>query len=79
MLFRLKNTGATYQRLINKVFHNQIIHNMEVYVDDILVKLKKAEDHIKHLREMFKILRRYQMKLNPQKCAFGVGSGKYSW
>ena len=50
---------------------------MEVYVDDMLVKSKKAEDHIKHLGEMFEILRKYQMKLNPQKCAFGVGSGKF--
>ena len=50
---------------------------MEVYIDDMLVKSKKAEDHIKHLDEMFKILRKYQMKLNPQKCAFGVGSRKF--
>ena len=50
---------------------------MEVYVDDMLVKSKKAEDHIKHLGEMFEILRKYQMKLNPRKCVFSVASGKF--
>ncbi|XP_074346553.1 uncharacterized protein LOC141685345 [Apium graveolens] len=50
---------------------------MEVYVDDMLVKSKVAGDHIKHLMEMFDILRRFRMKLNPQKCVFGVESGKF--
>ena len=54
---------------------------MKVYVNEMLVKSKKAEDHVKHLDEMFKILRKYQMKWNPQKCVFGVGSGSFwdSW
>ena len=50
---------------------------MEVYVDDMLVKSLKKEDHVIDLREMFALLRRYNMKLNPAKCAFGVGSGKF--
>ncbi|XP_063948059.1 uncharacterized protein LOC135152159 [Daucus carota subsp. sativus] len=50
---------------------------MEVYVDDMLVKSKEAQDHIQHLAEMFNILRKYRMKLNPQKCVFGVESGKF--
>ena len=50
---------------------------MEVYVDDMLVKSKKAEDHLGHLEEMFQVLRRYHMKLNPLKCSFGVSSGKF--
>nr|XP_017245494.1 PREDICTED: uncharacterized protein LOC108217161 [Daucus carota subsp. sativus] len=50
---------------------------MEVYVDDMLVKSKEAQDHIRHLSEMFDILRKYRMKLNPQKCVFGVESGKF--
>ncbi|XP_019232993.1 PREDICTED: uncharacterized protein K02A2.6-like [Nicotiana attenuata] len=50
---------------------------MEVYVDDMLVKLTKKEDHIGHLKEAFEILKRYGMKLNPEKCAFGVTSGKF--
>ncbi|XP_074327344.1 uncharacterized protein LOC141665262 [Apium graveolens] len=50
---------------------------MEVYVDDMLVKYKQAEDHIADFTEMFHILRKYRMKLNPQKCVFGVESGKF--
>ncbi|XP_024018842.1 uncharacterized protein LOC112090833 [Morus notabilis] len=50
---------------------------MEVYVDDILVKSARASQHIDHLGEMFGVLKKYHMKLNPQKCAFGVGSGKF--
>ena len=50
---------------------------MEVYVDDMLVNSKLAKDHIQDLNQMFKVLRRYQMKLNPLKCLFGVASGKF--
>ena len=50
---------------------------MEVYIDDMLVKSKKRFDHTKHLQEAFKLLRKYNMKLNPLKCAFGVSSGKF--
>ena len=46
-------------------------------MDDMLVKSKVAEDHVKHLKQMFDILRKHQMKLNPLKCALGVGSGKF--
>ena len=77
MPFGLKNTGATYQRLVNKIFQDQIGRNMEVYVDDMLVKSVEAEEHIKDLQEAFGTLRKYQMKLNPTKCAFGVASGKF--
>ena len=63
--------------LVNKIFHNQIERNMEVYIDDMLVKSKKMEDHIKDLDEAFKILKQYNIKLNPSKCAFGVSSGKF--
>ena len=77
MPFGLKNAGATYQRLVNKMFHDQIGRNMEVYVDDMLVKNKKDEDHLTNLKETFQRLRRYNMKLNPTKCVFGVSSGKF--
>ena len=50
---------------------------MEVYVDDMLVKSKEKLTHLDDLREMFAILKQYQMKLNPSKCAFGVVSGKF--
>ncbi|XP_074336645.1 uncharacterized protein LOC141673809 [Apium graveolens] len=77
MPFGLINAGATYQRLVNMMFKNQIGRTMEVYMDDMLVKSKVANDHIKNLMEMFNILRRFRMKLNPQKCMFGVESGKF--
>ena len=70
MPFGLKNAGATYQRLVNAMFKLQIGKTMEVYVDDMLVKSKRAIDHIENLAEMFVILCKYGMKLNPLKCSF---------
>ena len=77
MPFGLKNAGATYQRLVNKIFQSQIGRNMEVYIDDILVKNVKDSDHIKDLTEAFEALRRHNMKLNLAKCAFIVFSRKF--
>ena len=77
MPFRLKNAGATYQRLVNKIFNKQIGKNMEVYMDDMLVKSKEELAHLDDLRETFTTLKQYQMKLNPSKCVFGVVSGKF--
>ena len=57
MPFGLKNAGSTYQRLVNKMFSKQIGRNMEVYVDDILVKIKEELAHLDDLREMFATLR----------------------
>ncbi|KAL0458440.1 UNVERIFIED_CONTAM: hypothetical protein Slati_0471200 [Sesamum latifolium] len=77
MPFGLKNVGATYQRLVDKIFRPQIGKNVEVYVDDMLVKSKKAEDHIADLEETFAVLRKCKLKLNPAKCAFGVPGGRF--
>ena len=77
MPFGLKNAGATYQRLVNRMFQKQIGATMEVYIDDMLVKSTTAGLHIDHLSEAFQILRNYNMKLNPAKCAFGVSAGKF--
>ena len=77
MPFGLKNVGATYQRLVNRMFQKQIGMTMEVYIDDMLVKSISADLHITHLTETFQILRDYNMKLNPAKCAFGVSAGKF--
>ena len=77
MPFGLKNAGATYQRLVNRMFQKQIGTTMEVYIDDMLVKSTIAGLHITHLSETFQILRDYNMKLNPAKCAFGVSAGKF--
>ncbi|RVW29569.1 Retrovirus-related Pol polyprotein from transposon 17.6 [Vitis vinifera] len=76
MPFGLKNAGATYQRLMTKIFKPLIGRSVEVYIDDIVVKSKTREQHILHLQEVF-ILRKYDMKLNPSKCAFGVSAGKF--
>ena len=77
MPFGLKNASAMYQRLENQMFSKQIGRNMEVYVDNILVKSKEAKTHLEDLQETFDTLRRYRMKLNPVKCVFGVLSGKF--
>ena len=77
MPFGLKNAGATYQRLVNRMFQKQIGTTMEVYIDDMLVKSTTVELLIAHLSEAFQILRKYNMKLNPTKCAFGVSAGKF--
>ncbi|KAL8464668.1 hypothetical protein ACS0TY_034245 [Phlomoides rotata] len=77
MPFGLKNAGATYQRLVNTMFADQIGKTMEVYIDDIIVKSTKIENHLRDLDEAFDILRKFNMKLNPKKCNFGVESGKF--
>ena len=77
MLFGLKNVGATYQKLVNKMFSQQIGRNMEVYVDDMLVKSKEELTHLNDLKETLATLKRYQMWLNPSKCVFGVASGVF--
>ncbi|CAL8990140.1 unnamed protein product, partial [Prunus brigantina] len=77
MPFGLKNAGATYQRLVNRIFAQHIGSIMEVYVDDMLVKSRTAEGHQENLALMFGILKNYRMRLNPTKCAFGVASGKF--
>lgn len=77
MPFGLKNAGATYQRLVNEMFADLIGVNMEVYIDDMLVKSRQNGTHIEDLRQCFTILRKYQMKLNPAKCTFGVAGGKF--
>ena len=77
MPFGLKNAGVTYQRLVNHMFRPQIGRNVEVYVDDMLVKSQNEEIHLDDLHETFDTLRQYNMKLNPSKCAFRVSSGKF--
>nr|XP_016473924.1 PREDICTED: RNA-directed DNA polymerase homolog [Nicotiana tabacum] len=76
MPFGLKNVGATYQRLVKQMFKKQLDNTVEVYIDDMLVKSLRDEDHIDHMKEALEILRKYGMKLNPEKCAFRVTSGK---
>ena len=77
MPFGLKNAGATFQRLVTKLFYKQIGRTMEVYIDDMVVKTKQACNHLDDLEEVFKILKEFGLRLNASKCAFGVGSGKF--
>jgi hypothetical protein len=77
MPFGLKNAGATYQRLVNKMFRDQIERNIEVYLDDMLVKSRKVAGHLTDLEKTFNTLRKHQMKLNPAKCTFGILPGKF--
>ena len=77
MPFGLKNAKATYQRLMNKMFAHQIGRNVQVYVNDMLIKGVREDDHLSDLQETFNMLRTYNMKLNPSKCAFEVTAGKF--
>jgi hypothetical protein len=76
MPFRLKSAGATYQRGIQWCLHSQIGRNAEAYVDDVVVKTREKEGLISDLAETFDNLRKFKMKLNPEKCTFNVPSGK---
>ena len=69
MPFGLKNASSAYQRAINAIFHDMLGYHMEIYIDDIVVKSKKAIEHVNHLRKSFEMMRLHQLKL---KCAFGV-------
>ena len=77
MPFGLKNARATYQRLVNRMFSHQIGRNVEVYVDDMLVKSKEEANYLDDLKETFSTLHKYNLKLNPTKCFFVVASGKF--
>ena len=77
MSFGLKNVGATYQRLVTKMFRSLLGITIEVYINDMLVKSKERPDHADHLQKAFELLRAYGMKLNPLKCAFGVSAGRF--
>ena len=77
MPFGLKNVGATYQRMITKMFELQLGKNIEIYIDDMVVKSKTESKHFNDLGDIFGILRRHKLHLNAFKCSFGVGSGKF--
>lgn len=77
MSFGLKNIGATYQRLMTKIFKSLIGHTGEVYIDDIVVESETGNKYTQHLEEIFRLLRKYGMKLNPSKCAFRVSASKF--
>ncbi|GJZ21591.1 reverse transcriptase domain-containing protein [Tanacetum coccineum] len=77
MPFGLRNAGATYHRLVDKTFHGQIGRNLEVYVDDLVIKSRTEDEVVRDIEETFKTLRKINMKLNPKKCTFGVEEGMF--
>nr|GEV55212.1 reverse transcriptase domain-containing protein [Tanacetum cinerariifolium] len=77
MPFGLKNAGATYQRLMDKAFEGQIGQNIEVYVDDLVVKSYMEAEMMRDIEETFRTLRKVNMKLNPKKCSFGLAEGVF--
>ena len=77
MPFGLKNVGATYQRAMNALFHDMLRHHIELYIDDIMVKSKRASEHVDHLNKSFERMRHHQLKRNLPNCAFGVCAGNF--
>ena len=75
--FELKNVGAIFQRMVNKVFKVLIGSTIEVYVDDMLVKSVQRTYHLQHLDKAFDLLRQLKVMLNLGKCKFGVAFGKF--
>jgi len=72
MPFRLKNAGATYQRMVIALLHDMMYNEVKVYIDDMIEKSKDREGHITNLRKFFERIKEYKLRLNPQKCTFGV-------
>ena len=77
MSFGLKNAGSTYQRMMTKMFEPQLGKNIEVYIDDMVVKSKLVSEHVMDLTSIFEILREHKLRLNASKYSFGVGSGNF--
>ena len=77
MPFRLKNAGSTYQKMMTRMFESQLGKNIEIYIDDMVVKSKVVSKHMGNLGNIFEILRRHKLRLNASKCSFGMGLGKF--
>jgi uncharacterized protein YehS (DUF1456 family) len=76
MIFRLKNVGATYQRAMVALFHDMMQKEIKVYVDNMIAKSREGENHVQILKKLFERLRKYNLRLNPTRCSFGVKSEK---
>ena len=77
MTFGLKNAGATYQRAMNFIFHEFISKLVEIYIDDVVVKSRDFTRHLVDLRKVLECTRKHGLKMNPNKCAFGVSAGQF--
>ena len=72
MPFSLKNAGTTYQRAMNAIFHDMLGYHMTVYINGIVVKYKRASEHVDHFKKIFERMRHHQLKINLLKWAFRV-------
>jgi len=77
MSFGLRNAGATFQRSMDTMFAAQIRRNLELYIDDLVVKTPEDAIHTTDLGEIFQQVKKFNMRLNPAKCTFGVQAGKF--
>jgi hypothetical protein len=77
MTFGLKNAGATYQRTMNYIYHDLIGKLVEIYIDDVVVKSTSTGGHMEDLHQVFEWTRRFGLKMNPKKCAFGVSASQF--
>jgi hypothetical protein len=77
MMFDMTNSGATYQRAMNLIFHNLLGVLLEVYIDDLVIKSADFNGHFANLSMTLERMRKYNLKVNPLKCDFGVSAGKY--
>ena len=76
MSFRLKNAGATYQRIATTLLHDMMHRDVDIYVDDMIVKSRGRSNHLLALERFFEMIRQFRLRLNPKKCTFGVIYGK---
>ena len=77
MPFGLKNANATYQRLMDRVLAPMIGRNVQAYVDDMVLTSQVKDQHVADLEELFTMIAKYKLKLNPKKCVFGIEAGKF--
>ena len=75
-MFGLRNARVNYQRMAIVLQHDMMHNEVKVYVDDMIVKSKDRENHTMNLKKFFKRIKKYRLRLNPQKCTFGVTAGK---
>jgi hypothetical protein len=77
MTFGLKNAGTTYQRAMNYIFHELIGKIVEIYIDDVVIKSLNHDSHLEDVRKTLECTRKHGLKMNPNKCAFGVSAGEF--
>jgi hypothetical protein len=77
MTFGLKNAGVTYQRAMNYIFHELISKIVEIYIDDVVIKSLNHDSHLEDVKRTLECTRKHGLKMNPNKCAFGVSAGEF--